>query len=156
MLRFAGSPSLLLRTLWPRWVSLRQVLFASDDDYAGSLAFAYRDPEKFARIERGLDGFAGLAQQTGACVHVLIHTELSHLRVAHPFRDAYERVERAARARGLSVTSSFEAFRWRDSADLRISLLDGHPNAEGHRILAEALYAGLRELPPHCGVPPLP
>jgi lysophospholipase L1-like esterase len=32
----------------------------------------------------------------------------------------------------------------------------GHPNAQGHRILAEALYAGLRELPPHCRFPVLP
>ena len=110
-----------------------------DDDYAGSLAGAYRDPAKFARIERGLDGFVQLAEGSGVCVHVLIHTELAHLRFAHPFRDAFARVESAAHARGLTVTQSFPAFRWRDSGSLRVSLVDGHPNAEGHRILAEAL-----------------
>jgi lysophospholipase L1-like esterase len=153
-LRFAGSPSLLLRSAWPRWVSLRAWL--AGGGYAGTLAQTYRDPEKFARIERGLDGFHALAEQSGVCVHVLIHTELSHLRFGHPFREAYDRVERAARARGLSATQSFPAHRWRNSGALRVSLVDGHPNAEGHRLLAEALYAGLRELPPHCRFPVLP
>ena len=157
MLRFAGSPSVLLRALWPRWVSLRQVLWPRPgEDYAAELAAAYRDPEKFARIERGLEGFEALADRGGVCVHVLIHTELAHLRFAHPFRDAYDRIERAARERGLTVTQSFPDYRWRDSAELRVSLVDGHPNAEGHRILADALYAGLRVLPPHCQFPKLP
>jgi lysophospholipase L1-like esterase len=155
--RFAGSPSYLLRALWPRFVSLRQVLWPRPGkDYGEALAQAYRDPEKFARIERGLAGFEALANRTGVCVHVLVHTELSHLRFAHPFRDAYDGIESAARERGLTVTQSFPSYRWRDSDDLRVSLRDGHPNAEGHRILAERLYAGLRELPPHCQFPPLP
>lgn len=157
LMRFAESPSYLLRELWPRWLSLRQLWFPGQgDDYGGALARAYRDPEKFARIERGLDGFEALAERSGACVHVLIHTELAQLRFAHPFREAYEKVERAARGRGFSVTSSFPAYRWRSSDDLRLSVIDGHPNPEGHRILAEALYAGLHELPPHCRFPKLP
>ncbi|HXK22106.1 MAG TPA: GDSL-type esterase/lipase family protein [Myxococcota bacterium] len=157
MLRFAGSASYLLRALWPRLVSLRQVVWPRPgEDYGQALAEAYRDPEKFARIERGLEGFEALADRSGVCVHVLIHTELAHLRFAHPFRDAYDRIERAARERGLTVTQSFPDYRGRDSGELRVSLVDGHPNAEGHRILADALYAGLRELPPHCQFPTLP
>jgi lysophospholipase L1-like esterase len=156
MLRFAASPSHLLRAIGPRWLSLRQALWPGADDYGGALARAYRDPARFARIESGLGEFAALAERTGRCVHVLIHTELAHLRFAHPYREAYAQVERAARERGLSVTPSFPAYRWRDSSELRLSAIDGHPNAEGHRILADALYAGLRELPPHCGFPPLP
>lgn len=154
--RFAESPSHLVRALGPRWLSLRQAFLPGADDYAGSLQLAYRDPAKLARIERGLDGFAALALRSGLCVHLLIHTELASLRFAHPFRAAYAQVERAARARGLGVTPSFPAYRGRDSARLRLSMLDGHPNAEGHRILAEALYAGLRELPARCQFPALP
>lgn len=157
MLRFAHSPSQLLRALWPRWVSLRDLWFPREGgSYAEDLESAYRDPVKFARIERGLDGFVVLGERSGVCVHVLIHTDLAHLRFGHPFRDAYARVERAVTARGLTVTPTFSAHRWRSASDLRVSDLDGHPNHEGHRILAEALYAGLRELPPHCGFPSLP
>ncbi|HEX5066188.1 MAG TPA: SGNH/GDSL hydrolase family protein [Myxococcota bacterium] len=157
MLRFAGSRSYLLRALWPRWVSLRDLWFPREGvSYAEELASAYRDPAKFARIEHALDGFVALGERSGACVHVLIHTELTQLRFWHPFRDAYDRVERAAKARGLTATQSFPAHRWHSTQDLRVSPLDGHPNREGHRILAEALYAGLRELPPHCGFPSIP
>lgn len=154
--RAASSPSYLLRAVLPRLVSLEQVLFASPDSYFGSLTRAYRDPVQFTRIEHGLDGFQQLERETGACVHVLIHTDLANLRLVHPFEDAYARIERAARERGLTVTPTLRAFRWRDAARLRIGAYDGHPNAEGHRILAEALYRGLRELPPSCGFPAIP
>jgi lysophospholipase L1-like esterase len=156
VLRYAASPLHLVRALGPRWMALRQALWPAADDYAYQLARAYQDPAKLARIERGLDGFAALAARDGVCVHVLIHTELAHLRFAHPFRETYETIAAAARARGLSVTSSFPSFRSRDSSALRLSVIDGHPNAAGHRILAEALYAGLRELPPSCRFPALP
>lgn len=157
MLRFAQSPSHLLRALWPRYVALRNLWFPREGgSYLEELASAYRDPAQFARIERGLDGFVALGERSDACVHVLIHTELAHLRFGHPFRDAYDRVERAARERGLTVTPSFGAHRWRNADVLRVSAVDAHPNREGHRILAEALYAGLRELPPACRFPSLP
>lgn len=157
MRRFSASPSVLLRALWPRWVVQRDLWFPRKGfSYLDELASAYRDPVKFARIERGLDGFVALGERSHACVHVLIHTELAHLRFGHPFRDAYDRVERAAKARGLSVTPSFPAHRWRNADDLRVSARDGHPNREGHRVLTEALYEGLRELPSACGLPSLP
>jgi hypothetical protein len=50
------------------------------------------------------------------------------------------------------VSQSFPAFRWQSASDLRISPLDDHPNDEGHRILAEVLFEGLKQLPPRCGL----
>jgi hypothetical protein len=152
-LRFADSPSVLLRMLWPRWLDLRSALLPREDSYAHGLVARYHDPGRWRRITDGLDRLAAVQRQTGTCVHVLIHTDLSHLRFFHPFTETYERVERAAVERGLTATRSFPAFRWRDSAALRVDIFDGHPNAEGHRILAEALLEGLHELPEACGFP---
>jgi lysophospholipase L1-like esterase len=152
-LRFADSPSVLLRMLWPRWLDLRSSVLPREDSYASELVARYHDPGRWRRITDGLDRLAAVQRQTGTCVHVLIHTDLSHLRFFHPFTETYERVERAAVERGLTATRSFPAFRWRDSAALRVDIFDGHPNAEGHRILAEALLEGLRELPEACGFP---
>ena len=84
---------------------------------------------------------------------MLIHTELAQLRFAHPFAGAYAELERLARERGLPVIPSFPVHRGRDSAALRLSALDGHPNAHGHALLAEALATGLHALPPNCGFP---
>jgi lysophospholipase L1-like esterase len=152
-LRFADSASALLRVLWPRWVSLRSTVWPSERFQERVMVTKYRDPERFRRIADGLDRLAAIQRRRGVCVHVLIHAEIAHLRLFHPFTEVYERVERAARRRGLSVTQSLPTFRWRDPAALRLGVFDGHPNAAGHRILAEALLEGLRELPEACGFP---
>ncbi len=153
MLRFADSPSALLRVVWPRWASLRSAVWPSETFQERVMVKKYRDPQRFRRIAEGLDRLAAIQRRKGICVHVLIHTEIAHLRLFHPFSEVYDRVERAARSRGLRVTQSLPAFRWRDAATLRLGVLDGHPNAEGHRILAEALLEGLRGLPAACGFP---
>ena len=154
-LRFADSRSYLLRMLWPRWVSLRGALSRDESSFEHSFEHAYADPAMWQRITAGLDALAELQRRGDACVHVLIHPEISRLRFFHPFTSIYARVARAAEERGLTATQAFPAFRWRNSAELRVGPLDGHPNAEGHRILAEILFAGLRALPAHCRVPPL-
>jgi lysophospholipase L1-like esterase len=152
-LRFADSRSALLQVLWPRWASLRSAVWPSEGFQERVMVTKYRDPTRFRRVSDGLDKLAAIQRRSGVCVHVLIHTEIAHLRLFHPFAEVYDRVERAARRRGLSVTQSLPAFRWRDSGALRLGIFDGHPNAEGHRILAEALLEGLRDLPEACGFP---
>jgi lysophospholipase L1-like esterase len=83
---------------------------------------------------------------------VLIHTKMAQFGPFHPFEPIYDRVEAAARERRMTATQSYPAFRWRSASDLRISPLDDHPNDEGHRVLAEVLFDGLKQLPPHCGL----
>jgi lysophospholipase L1-like esterase len=151
--RFADSPSHLLRLLWPRWVSLRNAIWRPPGSEEHSLQAMYADPEHWRRVEAGLDRLAAIGRREGVCVHVLIHTEVGQLRFLHPFTNLYDQVEAAAKARGFSVTQSFPYYRGRNANDLRISPFDGHPNAEGHRLLAEALLDGLRKLPQRCGLP---
>lgn len=143
-LRFHDSPLYLVRLLGPRLAAL------AGGAYRGYLVGMYEDPEKFARIEAGLDALARLGRSRGVCVHVLVHCAVADLFLWHPFTEAYQKVEEAARARGMTVTQALPWFRWKRAARLRVSPLDGHPNAEGHRLLAEALADGLRALPPRC------
>jgi hypothetical protein len=153
--RLREMPSHLAVLVWLRVASLRSQFFG-DDAYADLVVTSYQDPEKLARIRRGMARLAKLGRHQHACVHVLVHTDLSALRFGHRFTDTYGVVQQLAAENGFSSTSTYPAFRWRDSAALRVGFFDGHPNGEGHRILAEALYASLRELPPSCGMPPLP
>jgi len=151
--RFADSPSRLLQVMWPRWVSLRYNVFHRPGSYGDRLhRWYFEEPDKWARVTLGLDRLAAIGRSRGICIHLLIHTELAQLGFFHPFTPIYDRVEKAALARGFTVSQSFPAFRWRRASDLRISPLDGHPNDEGHRILAEVLYEGLVHLPPRCGL----
>jgi hypothetical protein len=100
-------------------------------------------PEGFARL-------AELGKRNGFCSHVFLHTQLFALRFAHPFAGIYERVAQAAAEQGLSVTSSFGVFAGKDESKLVLAPDDPHPNAAGHRLLAQALAAGLVAVPQNC------
>lgn len=151
--RYERLPSHLMRMLVPRWLALRDVF--EPTAYTKFLVRSYAEPDKAARLRAGFGELAAFAARSGACAHVMVHTDLAALRFGHRFGDAYDTVVDAAREAGLTAHSTFPDFRWRDSARLRLSALDGHPNAAGHRILAESLYDALRELPPSCGLPQL-
>jgi len=152
-LRFADSPSHLLRLLWPRWISLRNTLLLPEGTEEERMQERYADPQQWRRITRALDRLAGLARRRGACAVVLVHPDVSQLRFFHPFTDLYDKVGRAARERGLAVAQAFPYYRGRDANALRVSTIDGHPNAQGHALLAEALFDALLGLPPRCGLP---
>ena len=149
--RFDSSPSFLLRALWPRWVSIEDTIAPSQGSYAYDLRYNYFENDAAWRVFP--DGFARLAKlgaTSGLCVHVFLHTQLFGLRFAHPFKPIYERVEHAAVEHGLSVTSSFPVFAGRNEWMLTLAPDDPHPNAAGHRLLAQALAGGLRGVPEMC------
>ena len=105
-----------------------------------------------------LDSLAAIERQYGVCMHVFVLPVIHQLRLFHPYRRIYQRVAASASERGLAVTEAYPTFRGRDAMALRFSGGDLHPNADGHRLLAEALLDGLRALPERCGVrvPPSP
>jgi lysophospholipase L1-like esterase len=152
--RFSDSPTRLLRLIWPRWVAIRSGLDPMPGSYEYAVERGYlRNPEAWARVAKGLDRLAMLGRSRGVCVVVFIHAVMQQFNLAHPFERVYEHVEGEARARGLHVIQSLPAFRGHDAAGVRFDIVDSHPNAEGHRLLAEALVEGVRALPPGCGVP---
>ena len=98
-----------------------------------------------------LDRFARFTSERRICGHVFLHTRLSALGDRHPYKDIYQQVAEAARARGLSVTESLPYHEGFPATRLWVGLYDSHPNIEGHRILAKALQKGLRrDVPREC------
>jgi len=153
LLRFADSPSRLLRLVWPRLVVLRDLIQPFPGSYTAVLRRNYFDnPRAWERFEAELDALAAVGRQHGMCVHVLVHTSLAELNALHPLKEIYGRVEEASLARGMTVTQTLPALKGRRAPELVVSPVDPHPNAAGHRILAQALFEGLAELPASCGL----
>jgi len=150
--RFDGSASHLLSAAWPRLVSLADVLFHLKGSYEYELQQNYfHNPAAWDDLLAQLDVMADLGRRNGICVHVLLHTTPHYLGPMHPFRKIYDAVAAAVVARGMTVTDAYrESFHGHDASQLVLSPFDPHPNAAGHRLLAEALYAGLERLPPRC------
>ncbi len=149
--RHANSRSRLLRLLWPRLVILAGSIRPLEGSYTKALEPNYFHNEKTrSRLDEGLDRLAAVGRIDGVCAHVFVHTRLEQLVFLHPSRRFYRLIEEKAAARGLTVTQSYPKLRWRLAESLRRSVFDPHPNAEGHRLFAEALYDGLRRLPPSC------
>jgi lysophospholipase L1-like esterase len=156
-LRFNDSPSYLLRELWPRWVMVLEwsVFHPSEGERIAPQAAEWREnyfenPEAWADFTAALDEHAAEARSRGICGHIFLHTHLTELTSEHRNRPIYDRVAEAARERGLTVTESFPDFVGRDSEALWVNAFDVHPNADGHAILAQALFGGLSALPPAC------
>ena len=147
--------SALLRAVVPRLISVWGAL-GPGRAYSDLVVRSYADPTIDARLQRHFRDLHLLAERSRACALVFVHTDVAALRFGHRFEATYERIVALARDAGLSASSSYPAFRGRDSSRLRVSVFDGHPNAEGHRLLAESLYDALRALPVECGVPALP
>lgn len=156
-LRFADSPSYLLRELWPRVIGVIEwdVFHPSEAERIAPQAAEwyqnyFENPEAWADFEAALDLHARAAQASGICGQVFLHTHLTELTPEHRHKPVYDRVAAAARARGLSVSESFPWFVGRDGDILHVNAFDIHPNAQGHELLAQALFEGLRALPPQC------
>lgn len=153
--RFRDSPSALVRHLWPRWVMLQErlapTLGVGPDPFVRNYL---ENPRAFAAIETALDRLALRASEGDRCAAVLIHTHLKDLdERAHVYLPVYDRVEAAARARGLHPIPTYGFFANRRVAPLWVSFLDPHPSREGHALLAAALAAGLEALPHACWSP---
>lgn len=149
--RFRDSRSALLRTLWPRWVSLREVLLPPPDSYVYELDDNYfHNEHEWLMFAFGLQQFARIQEESGVCVDVFVHTVLSYLNLLHPYRRHYRKIERAAELQHLPVTQSWPQLRGQSAEQLILNPYDTHPNERGHELLARALFEGLHALPPSC------
>lgn len=145
------SPSRLWQLLRPRLDSLRDVVWPADGSYLDELHHNYfENPGAWEDFLSGLDRLAALGRTHRSCAVLFQHSGMYYLNWLHPFTRFYERIAEAAEERELRVVPSFPFVRGRDATSLWVSRFDRHPNAAGHELLAEALYAGLEQLPAHC------
>ncbi len=72
---------------------------------------------------------------------VLLIPELHLLGADYPFRDVHQQVADLFTKQDVEVLDATTAFDGEDPQTLWVSRQDAHPNAKGHRILAEAINA---------------
>lgn len=150
-LRLNTSPSHLVRLVGPSFRSLLERMGNDSGSIVREVEYNYfENPLAHEDFERALDVFAEQVRKHDGCGLVLIHTQLSELGWLHPWRHINAHVEDLAGERGVAAVQTFPFFAGREESSLWVGPTDPHPNAEGHRLLAEALFAGLDALPPHC------
>jgi hypothetical protein len=150
--RLNDSPSALVRELGWLWLRARAARLPPLEEPRELYHNFFENETAWRDFEGGLERFAKLGRDQHACTHVLIHPELTRLGDDHPMLKIYTRVADASRAHGLTVTSAYPYFRGRTELRLWVGAVDAHPNREGHRLLAQALYDGVRELPMQCRI----
>jgi lysophospholipase L1-like esterase len=148
------SRSYLIRVIWPNLIALREWLSpvpgsqleAFYHNYFDNIA-AWRD------VDTALARFANWGRSEDVCVMLLLHTQLTNLGPFHLYHPMYDAVAKAAERHGVQTIRSFSRFDGANAVSYWIHLWDAHPNANGHRVLAEALDEGLRSLPAGCWRP---
>lgn len=134
--------------------SIRDLVHPAADSYIAELDENYFNNDEAWQVFLGdLDNFASVAKEEGVCATVLLHAGMYSFHSWHPFQRFYDRVAEAAAERGLYVATSYERFEGLEPSELWIHPTDSHPNAKGHKILADALKASIDSLPAECRKP---
>lgn len=114
--------------------------------YTEYLQHLYRnDSPKWQEFQQSLTLFIDTVQQAQTPMLLVIFPAMEQLNESHPFLDLYTHIKDIAQARGVEVLNLFPAFYGKNASSLRVSLLNGHPNAEAYDIAAEAIYRALIE-----------
>jgi len=80
------------------------------------------------------------SERLGARFALAVFPMLYELGDDYPLAEVCDAIEGFAHEHEIPVFSLLPSFRGRDAPDLWVSAYDQHPNSEGHRIAAEALY----------------
>lgn len=102
------------------------------------------DSVAWQRVRGALREIRDVAAQGGASTYVVLCPWINVLSRDNPYIGIHRQVTEAAAELGIPSLDLFPVFEGRDAAALRISPLDGHPRAEGHRIAAAAIADDLR------------
>ncbi len=104
------------------------------------LALVATDSEGYRLMLASMTEFSSLAREDGAEFLLVLFLGLQLLRSDYYQDLLYSKLEAFGAAEGIPVFNLFPAFRGRRASDLHLSLVDAHPDAEGHAIAADALY----------------
>jgi len=141
----------LWRWARPRWLALRELLFAPKGTFAGELDDNYfANPPAWQALESHFARIASLSDRLGICRVLLINSQLHALHALHPYRRHYEAVAELGLAHGFHPVQSLERMSREDASSIWVSPSDWHANARGHAILAELAIEALTKLPAAC------
>jgi hypothetical protein len=146
-----NSPFALWRAVGPGWVAIREAFWPPRGGYVYELRHNYfENAAAWDDFTGLLDRLVEMNRARGICTVLFLHTHLVTLNFLHPLNGIYAKVAAAAEARGIFPIASLPAHLGRHDKSLWVNPYDSHPNVEGHRILADALLAGLATLPDDC------
>ena len=141
----------LWRWARPRWLAIRELLFAPKGTYAGELDDNYfNNPKALQTLHGHLARIAFLSDERAICRILLINSQIQSLHALHPYRRHYDAVAGLARENGFHPAQSIEGMSGEDASSLWVSPSDWHANARGHAILAEIAIETLSALPASC------
>jgi lysophospholipase L1-like esterase len=107
----------------------------------------YASEDRVGRIRYSLSRLRSASEAAGVKVIVMIVPWLEEEGGQYPHRVAHEIVAHEARRLGFDVLDLTPAFLERGMESLRITPADHcHPNAEGHRIITDALLSRIRPI----------
>jgi hypothetical protein len=143
---------------WPyQWFALyrawaeRQVRSDFSDEYASMITSAYlgdeEETQRWRQEQSALLGIRDACAEQGAPFHLVVFPMLFELD-DYPFGPVEDEIERFAGESGIPLHSLTPSFLGRSASSLWVSSVDQHPNAEGHRIAAEALLPWLESVLP--------
>jgi lysophospholipase L1-like esterase len=114
--------------------------------YIEYLQQLYRsDTQEWQDLISYIDLIATATQEHSIPLLLVIFPSLNTLDASHPFLDLYASIREQGEQRGIEVLDLFPYFQGQDAAKLRVSLMNGHPNAEAYSIAAEAIYTTITE-----------
>lgn len=102
--------------------------------------------EGWRATRRNLRDMDRQAHSRGAAFVVALWPLLVDLERSYPFTEASETIGRFCQEKGIPFVDLREALRGRPTGSLWLSAGDRHPNAEAHRLAAEALAPVVRRL----------
>lgn len=98
------------------------------------------DTKEWRLFQKYLTFIIQVAHQENITMLLVIFPALHDLDESHPYLDLYHHVSEIGKANDIEVLDLFPHFQGNDAASLRVSILNGHPNAEAYEIAAEAIY----------------
>lgn len=109
-------------------------------DYLSYYAGLYEpDSESWVRAQQALRELGAMLRADGVSATLLLLPELHEPRDFGPFADIYDQVARIGKEAGFEVIDASRKFPPGPGVEFWVTPADAHPNAQAHKLFAEAL-----------------
>lgn len=129
--------------LYNRYATFRSPIVNRMWESAGQ---AYRSPEMFRSLAAQFQELKRLTDSQRAALVVVTFPSATLPWEEYPYRDVHRKLDAHWKGLGVTHVDLLPVFERHPPEDLRVGILDSHPNELGHRLAAEALIAAFLEL----------